>query len=97
MTFTVFKDGKATLAAAGTRQQLSTTSVPCAKLTITAGVSNAGTITIGGSTVVGADDSTKSGTILEALGSITLEIDDLSKVWFDGTNTGDTIAYSYLA
>lgn len=93
---TVLKDGNATLASAGTRQQLSATSVPCAKVIISAGANNVGNISVGGTTVVGANTGT-SGAVLLALGSITLEIDDLSKVWFDGTNTGDILTYTYVA
>jgi hypothetical protein len=89
-----FKDSNATLAAAGTRQQLASPT-PCGKVTITAGENNAGNIVVGGATVVGAAVG-RSGSVLLPLGSITLEIDDLSKGWFDGTNTGDTVSYSYL-
>jgi hypothetical protein len=92
---TVLKDGNATLASAGTRQQLAA-STPCAKVIISAGSANVGNITVGGTTVVGAAVGT-SGAVLLPLGSIELEIDDLSKVWFDGTNTGDTVSYTYLA
>jgi hypothetical protein len=89
-----FKDSNAALTSAGTRQQLAGPT-PCGKVTITAGENNAGNIVIGGPTVVGAIIG-RSGSALPPLNSITLEIDDLSKVWFDGTNTGDTVSYSYL-
>lgn len=95
-TFSVFKDGNATLTAAGTRQQLAP-STPCAKLTITASPNNSGDIVVGSSAVVGASDTTRRGTPLVSGASLTLDIDDLGKVWFDGTNTGDAVSYSYLA
>jgi hypothetical protein len=94
--FSVFKDGNATLSAAGTRQPLAV-STPCGKVIISAGENNTGDIVVGGVTVVGASDTTRRGAVLLPGASITLEIDDLSKVWFDGTNTGDTVSYSYLA
>ena len=90
-----FNDNKAAFTTAGTRQQLATPT-PCGKVIITAGEGNAGNIVIGGPTVVATIGTTRSGAVLLPLGSITLEIDDLSKVWFDGTNTGDTVSYSYL-
>lgn len=93
--YSVFHDGNATLAAAGTPQQLAS-STPCAKVIITAGENNAGNIVVGGKLIVGAI-SGRRGAVLLPLGSITVEIDDLSKVWFDGTNTGDTLTYSFLA
>jgi hypothetical protein len=100
--YTVFKDNASlpsaqpTLAAAGSRQQLSTVSIPCAKVFIAAGQNNAGIITVGGPTVVAAS-SGHSGADMQPTGGFTIEIDDLSKVWIDGTNTGDTVSFSYLA
>src|SRR5262249_21062265 len=93
--YTTFKDSNATLTAAGTRQQLSTVSVPCAKIFITAGRNNQGILVMGGPTVVAADSGT-SGNDLTGGQSMNIEIDDLSKVWYDGTSTGDKINYSSL-
>jgi hypothetical protein len=100
--YTVFKDNasvpsaQTTLAAAGTAQQLCNALVPSAKVFVTAGRNNAGVITFGGPTVK-ANQVGTSGDDVVAGGSITIEIDDLSKVWYDGTNTGDTVSFSYLA
>jgi hypothetical protein len=99
---TVFKDNadvpsaQTILAAEGTAQQLSTVSIPSAKVFLTAGRNNVGTITVGGPTVK-ANLTGTSGNDLPAGGSMTIEIDDLSKIWYDGTNTGDTVSFSYLA
>ena len=95
--YSVLKDGNATLTAAGTCQQLVSKTTPCAKIIITAAAANLGTISIGAATVVGALGSTQRGVFLTAEGSVQLEIDDLSKILFDGTSSGDMITYSYLA
>jgi hypothetical protein len=100
--YTVFKDNSSvpsanlTLVTPGTRVQLSSVSVPCAKVFLSAGRNNVGIITVGGATVVGANSGT-SGNDMSALGSMTIEIDDLSKIWFDGTNANDTVSFAYLA
>jgi hypothetical protein len=99
---TVFKDNASvpsanlTLITPGTRVQLSSVSIPCAKVFLSAGRNNQGTITVGGSTVV-ANATGTSGSDLVAGGSMTIEIDDLSKIWFDGTAANDTVSFSYLA
>jgi hypothetical protein len=99
---TVFKDNasvpsaQTTLVTPGTRVQLSAVSIPCAKVFLAAGQSNAGIITIGGLTVVAAT-SGHSGADMSAGGGFTIEIDDLSKIWFDGTSANDTVSFSYLA
>jgi hypothetical protein len=90
--YSVFKDGNGTLAAAGTRQQLSVTSVPCGKVFVSAGKNNRGDLVFGGTTVVGAV-SGRSGNGVQPGVSMTIEIDDLSKVWIDGENTGDIMPF----
>jgi hypothetical protein len=100
--YSVFKDNasvptaQVTLAAAGTRQKLSTVCVPCSKVFLAAGQNNQGIITVGGPTVVAAS-SGHSGADMQPSGGFTIEIDDLSKIWYDGTNTNDTVSFSYLA
>jgi hypothetical protein len=100
--YSVFKSNasvptaQVTLAAAGTRQQLSTVSVPCAKVFLAAGQNNGGILTVGDSSVVAAS-SGHSGADMQPSGGFTIEIDDLSKIWYDGTNTGDTVSFSFLA
>ena|ERR1039458_1526584 len=99
---TVFKDNasvpsaQTTVATPGTALQISNVSIPSAMVFLTAGRNNQGVITVGGPTVKASPTGT-SGTDLQPGQAITLEIDDLSKVWFDGTATNDIVSFSYLA
>lgn len=95
MPYSVIKDGNATLSAAGTPQKLTSIQTPCAKLVLSAGENNGGDIVIGGATVVGAATGRRGATLVPN-SSVVIEIDDLSKIWFDGTNTGDTLNYFYV-
>lgn len=95
-------DGKGVITTAGTRQQLSTTSTPCGKVTITAHKLNQDEIVYGGPTVVAAvgasaSATTRSGTPLVAGQSVDIAIDDLSKIWFDAVVSGDAYSFTYLA
>jgi hypothetical protein len=93
--YTNFKDGKTTVATAGTRQKLASPT-PCGKVTVTAREDNSDNIVVGGPTVVALLGPTRSGSVLVQNQSITLEIDDLSKVWLDAVTSGDGVTYSYL-
>lgn len=88
-------DGTVNLTTAGTAQQVSTSSVPCRKVIISAHESNTGTIVIGASTVVGALAG-RRGKALFSTQSEIFEIDNLNKLYFDGTVTGDDIHYTYF-
>ena len=55
-----------------------------------------GVIAVGGKTV-SANASTPSGAFMLQGSSITLEINDLSKVWLDATVSGDLVTYTYIA
>lgn len=88
-------DGRKTVAAAGTPEALSATSVKCRKVDITALSSNAEIVVVGGSTVIAAS-GTRRGIPLEANDSYSLEIDDLSKVYLDATSNGDGVSFTYF-
>ena len=89
-------DGRQVVTTAGTRVQLSTTSVRVKSVAVTAETDNTGVITVGGSTVVAAL-ATRRGTPLAAGATISLDINDLAKVYLDTTVNGDGVTYSYLA
>lgn len=86
-------DGRKVVTTAGTRVQLSSTSVPCKAVNITALSGNTGTIVVGGSTVV-ASLSTRSGTPLDKNDSCTVEISNLNKVYVDATVSGEGVSFS---
>lgn len=91
-----FGDNRQTVTTAGTRVQLSVASVSCKRVTITAETDNTDYIVVGGSTVVAAL-ATRRGTPLSSGDSITIEIDDLNKVYIDSLVSTEGVTYSYEA
>lgn len=94
--YSVIGDGRQTVTTAGTRVQLSTTSVSCNKVLITGETDNTGTVVVGSSSVVAAL-ATRRGTPLEAYQGIMLEVDNLNKVYLDSTVNGEGVTYVYYA
>lgn len=92
--FTGIGDGRTTVASAGTRVALSTSTV-VKEVTITAETDNTGTIVVGGTSCIAAL-STRRGTPLDAGDSITFSISNLNLVYLDATVNGDGVTYSYL-
>lgn len=86
-------DGRQTVTTAGTRVQLSTTSTAVLEVAITAETDNTGIITVGGPTVVGAL-ATRRGIPLSAGATISLGVNDLSKVYLDTTVNTDGVTYT---
>jgi hypothetical protein len=87
-------DGRQTVTSAGTATKLITASTPCTQVLVTALRGNTGVIEVGSSTVVAADGSQR-GTPLNALDSIRVDIDDVSKVYIDSTISGEGVAFFY--
>lgn len=75
-------DGRQTVTTAGTRVQLSASSVPCKKVTICAETDNTDFIVVGGATVVAAL-ATRRGIPLNPGDTITLEVSNLNLVYLD--------------
>ena len=93
--YTNIQDNNQTVTTAGTRVQLNTTAIRCSKVTITARISNAGEVVVGGSTVVAAV-ATRRGTTLFQGDSVTLYVNDLSKIYVDAVTSGDRVEYTYF-
>src|SRR5258708_13427373 len=70
--------GVQTVATAGTRVQLTNTSVPCKKVTIQANLANTGAIYVGDSTV-----SASRGMLLEPTFSFPLTVANLNMIYLD--------------
>lgn len=87
--------GRKTVAIAGTREALAA-STTSKSVSITAETDNTGIIVVGGSAVV-AVLATRQGTPLNAGDSISIDIDNLSKVNLDTTVNGDGVTYTYTA
>lgn len=93
LDITVVGDGRQTTTA-GSRVQLSTTSIPCKKVTITALPNNTDLVVIGSNTVVASSD-TRRGHPLFTGSSITFDIDNINKVFIDVVTTGEGVTYLY--
>lgn len=85
-----FGDGARTVTTAGTRVQLSASSVPCRRVYIQALVGNTGSIYVGGSTIAAG-----RGIELLATATITLEVSDLNLVYLDSSVNGEGVSYAY--
>lgn len=88
-------DNRKVVSTASTRVQLSSTSIPCKTVVVTAELSNTGVITVGSSTVI-ASASTRRGTPLSAGDSCVLEIDNLNKLYLDSTVSGEGVTYTMV-
>lgn len=86
--------GRKVVASAGTAEALAATSTRCENIIITAESDNSGIIAVGDANVVAAEGS-QQGVILTPLGSITVKVGDLSKIYIDATVTGDGVTFAY--
>ena len=87
-------DGNRTVTA-GTALPLITASTPCKKLTVTALPNNTDLIVVGGQTVVASSDNRRGHTLF-AGSAITLEIDNVNKIFIDSIVTGEGVSFIYL-
>ena len=87
-------DNRKTVTTAGTRVQLSSSSVPILKVVIQALQANTGFIAVGGSTVVAAS-GTERGYILAPFNAITITVSDLNLIYLDSTVSGEGVSYYY--
>lgn len=87
-------DGTQTVTTAGTRVQLSATSVSCKRLIIQAMDNNSGTIVVGGSTCAAAVGS-RQGLALYSSQSAVFLVDNLNLLYIDSTESGDKVSYYY--
>jgi len=92
--YSTIGDGRQVVTNAGTRVQLSSSSVPCKKVVITGEDDNAGVVVVGGPTVVAAQ-STRRGTPLVALQSDVFFVDNLNKLYIDATVNTEGVTYVY--
>ena len=86
--------GRQVVTSAGTPVQLSATSERCESITIVAESDNTGLIAVGDASVVAAEGS-QQGAVLTPLGSLTVKVGDLSKLYIDATVSGDGVSFSY--
>ena len=91
---TVILNGRKEVTVAGTAEALAA-STACVSVTIQAEFNNTGIILVGGASVVAAE-GTRQGIALSAEDSITINIDDLSKVFLDTTVATDGVTFIYF-
>lgn len=93
-TSDTLQGGAKTVTTAGTRVQLSSTSVPCIDLIVQAKVGNTGRIYIAGSSV--ANDGS-NGIYITAGLSLPLSVINLTQVYIDATVNGEGVSFTYTA
>ena len=89
-------EGRKEVATAGTREAISSTSVPVIFVDITAETNNTGVIVSGGNGVI-ATVATRVGTPLNAGDTTTLWYVDLKDVYLDTTVNTDGVTYTAVA
>lgn len=87
-------DGRKTVSSAGTAEALVASSTPCKRVHVQGLEANTGTVVVGGSTVV-ATSGTRRGIALVAGQAVTIQIDDLAKVYVDAVVTGEGVSFVY--
>lgn len=88
-------EGRLEIAAAGTPEPLSETSVPCRAVKVTAIDGNTGLVAIGSATV-DATAGSETGTVLDGGESETFEVSDASSLYVDAGTTGDGVTWLAL-
>lgn len=90
-------DGLKLVTTAATREALVASTTPCKSVVITAKQTNTGTVVVGGATVVAASGATRRGTPLNPGDSVSINIDDLAKIYLDVTVNGEGVTYTYTS
>lgn len=89
---TFIGDDSQTVTTAGTRVQLSSSTLPIKYVIITAKEANTGTIWVGGTTVASG-----RGRPLVSLQSERFDIDFLTKIYIDSTVNGEGVTFTYFS
>lgn len=91
---TAVGDGRQSVTTAGSRVQLSTSSVACKRVVVQALETNTGTVVVGGATVVAAAGS-RQGYAIYPTQSVLLTVSNLNLIYLDSTANGDVVHYIY--
>lgn len=91
LPYSILGNGQQTVTTAGTRVQLAS-STPTTTITIRAKSTNTGKIYVGTVTV-----TSSNGFILSASETVSIDLDNLSKVYIDSSVNGEGVSYIYLA
>jgi len=85
--------GKKIISTAGTRETLVSSSTPCKEVLIMALPGNTGEIWVGDSNVSAAN---KIGIVLYKNDAVSIQIDNLQKIYLDATVNGEGVSYIYV-
>lgn len=88
-------DGLQLVAAAGTAEQLSATSLPCRAVLVQARPENTGNVVVGSSTVVAAA-GTRRGIALVPGQNVLLRVTDVDKLYVDAVVSGEGVSFVYF-
>lgn len=91
LPYPVVGNGAQTVTTAGTRVQLAS-NTPTTTITVRAKASNTGLTYIGSSTI-----SSANGFQLSPSEVVSLDLDNLSKLWIDAATNGNGVTYIYLS
>lgn len=86
--------GRKVVTTGGTEVALVASNTPCRRVDITAETGNTNPVVVGGANVVAAL-ATRQGTPLAAGTTLTLYVDDLSKVYIDAVTDGEGVTFTY--
>lgn len=90
------RDFTRTVTTAGTAVQLTATATPCRKVWLNADLGNTNPVVVGDSTVVAANGSQRGIVLIPGNPPVSIEIDDLSKLYVDAQTSGDEVCGVYL-
>jgi len=87
--------GRKAVAAAGTAEQLASSSTPCYRVDVSGDLGNTNPVVIGDSTVVAASGSQKGIVLIPGNDPREILVDDVSKLWVDSQTNGDAVCFNY--
>lgn len=94
-SFKVMGDGSAKVATPGTAIQLSSASLGCREVHVSAFAENVGLVVVGSSTVL-ATAGSRRGRNLAPGETVILRVQDLNLLWIDALNANDGVSYAYF-
>lgn len=88
---TFIQSGVKLVTTAGTQETLAASSTPCNEVVIQALAANIGMVYVGGANIAAGE-----GVELDAREGLSLDIDDLLKVWVDVEMDGEGVSFVYI-
>lgn len=89
--------GTKTVTTAGTAVQITTSSVSCKEVLVSADLGNTNPVVVGDSNVVAANNSQQGVVLVPGTTPLRLKVSDLNLLWVDSQTDGDKLCYAYLS